>query len=326
MSATVARFDVVAADNVSDEGGMEKVLAGLDDSWEAVMSRAGSFGFFYNDDQVQLVRELGTYPDKAQFARSPYGAQFRLSGTRFLFNIVICHIAAGTDQEPSTDEIANLASVYRYFEKISGDRGMTVLLAGGIENRYAQEIRSLLEGARSALVALDENLSGTGSLHDRKQRFFASAALYPRIEEVKMDDSTLPSAGFVLKVVDSSVLHPLSATHPRRRIAAGGSASRGGGSACSSLRFCAYSDKAAWARSRSCKVTTALISRVDSGPNQPGIPLIWLQEGPASRSVIGSRRLCFCPAPSCRTTPGPRSGTSRRCSETSRRFSTERLP
>ena len=83
FSAAVARFDVVAAEGLRDAGIMEKVLAGMDDDWEAAVSRSGYFGFIYND-RIQMVKDLGTYPGKGEFLHTPYAAQFRLAGTRFL--------------------------------------------------------------------------------------------------------------------------------------------------------------------------------------------------------------------------------------------------
>ncbi|HTP58876.1 MAG TPA: hypothetical protein VMM82_08160, partial [Spirochaetia bacterium] len=66
FSAAIARFDVVAAEGLSDAGVMEKVLSGMDDSWEAAVSRSGYFGFIYND-RIQMVKDLGAYPEKGQF-------------------------------------------------------------------------------------------------------------------------------------------------------------------------------------------------------------------------------------------------------------------
>src|SRR5208282_3922051 len=68
FSETVARFDVVAADDLGDAGGMEKVLAGMDEGWEASVSRGGYFGFIYSE-RVQMVKELGTYSGKSDFAQ-----------------------------------------------------------------------------------------------------------------------------------------------------------------------------------------------------------------------------------------------------------------
>ena len=63
LAAAVGRYDVVAADEIEEAGAMEKVLAGMDDDWQAIMSKGGSLGFFYND-RILLLKELGRYPEK----------------------------------------------------------------------------------------------------------------------------------------------------------------------------------------------------------------------------------------------------------------------
>jgi hypothetical protein len=143
LSETVARFDVVAADEIGDAGRVEKVLAGLDDGWEAAVSRGGSFGFFYSK-RVQLVKELGTYRETGQFVRPPYGAQFRLLGTPFAFNLVVSHVESETDHNARRAEIAHLRAVYLYFEKLTGNRGITILLAGGLGDAGEKELRTLV--------------------------------------------------------------------------------------------------------------------------------------------------------------------------------------
>jgi len=190
LSETVARFDVVAADEVGDVGRMEKVLAGLDDGWEASVSRGGFFGFFYSN-RVQLVKELGTYHETGHFVRPPYGAQFRLSGTPFAFNLVVSHIESETDHKARGAEIAHLRAVYLYFEKLTGNRGITILLAGGLGDAEEQELRPLVTAARGELIAVGRHGGGG--------RMFASAALRPRIENAGISGSTLHPMYVVLK-------------------------------------------------------------------------------------------------------------------------------
>jgi len=121
VAQAVARFDVVAADGIGEAGDMEKVLAGMDDRWEAVLNGAGGYyGFFY-DERLEVVKELGTYRDPGRFPRPPYGVQFRLARSRFAFNLVACRVAARN--------AAGLADVSRWFEKLTGNRGITILAA-----------------------------------------------------------------------------------------------------------------------------------------------------------------------------------------------------
>jgi len=121
VARAVARFDVVAADGIRGTGDMEKVLAGLDDSWEAVLNGVGGYYGFFHNERLEVVKELGTYRGPTRFARPPYGVQFRLARSRFAFNLVACRVAAR--------ETAGLADVSRWFEKLTGNRGITILAA-----------------------------------------------------------------------------------------------------------------------------------------------------------------------------------------------------
>jgi hypothetical protein len=172
IAAAVGRFDVVAADGVRNAGHMEKVLAAMDENWEACGNANGVSGFFYSD-RVQLVRELGAYARKGQFARPPVGAQFRLSGSRFLFNLIACPITSNKDRKAAAAEILHLVEVYRYFEKLTGNRGITIL-AGRFGNERAQAFKSLIAAAKGEVIAA----KGGGN-----ERMIASAALRPRIED-----------------------------------------------------------------------------------------------------------------------------------------------
>ena len=189
LSETVAHFDIVAADEVGDPGRMEKVLAGMDEGWEAAVSRGGFFGFFYSS-RVQLTKDLGTYHETGQFVRPPYGAQFRLRGSRFAFNLVVCHVETARDHEAGAMEIAHLRGVHQYFEKLTGNHGITILLAGGVGDAEGQELRSLAAVARGEVIAVGR---------PGNERVFASAALRPRIENTGISGSTLHPMYVVLK-------------------------------------------------------------------------------------------------------------------------------
>jgi len=196
FSAAVARFDLVAAEGLMDAGSMEKVLSGMDDGWEAAVSRTGYFGFIYND-RVQMVKDLGTYPGKDEFLHTPYAAQFRLAGTRFSVNLVLCHIAASKGRKLKAAETARLADVYRYFENLTGNRGITLLLAGGLGDVPEQASGSLIP--QGEMVSLHRNLTATEGPHDQGQRMFASVSLRSLIEESGSGGSAPPVVYVVLK-------------------------------------------------------------------------------------------------------------------------------
>jgi hypothetical protein len=191
FQAAVARFDVVAAEGLRDVGIMEKVLAGMGDSWEAAVSRSGYFGFIYND-RIQMVQDLGTYPETGAFLHTPYAAQFRLVGTRFLVNLVLCHIEVDKDRSSSAAAIARLERVHRYFENLTGNRGVTLLLAGGLNNVPERATESLIP--QGEMVPLRSNLAAAEGPYDQGQRMFASAGLRVLIEESGFGASLPPVA------------------------------------------------------------------------------------------------------------------------------------
>jgi hypothetical protein len=193
FSAAVGRFDLVAAEGLRDPGIMEKVLSGLDESWEAAVSTSGYFGFIYND-RIQMVKNLGAYPGKNEFVHAPFAAQFRLVGTRFAVNLVLCHVEAGRDHGPGGAETSRLADVYRYFEKLTGNRRITLLMVGGLDGvpgQAAEVGRGEMVSLRTGRAAQDPRAQG--------QQVFASDALRPRVKESGVGESTPRVAYIVLK-------------------------------------------------------------------------------------------------------------------------------
>ena len=144
-----------------------------------------------------MIKDFGTYPGKGEFLHTPYAAQFRLAGTRFSVNLVLCHFETNKDPKFKADEIARLAGVYRYFEKLTGNRGITLLLAGGLSDVPEQTSESLIR--QGEMVSLRTNLTATKGPHDQEQRMFVSAALRSRIEESGFGASAPPLAYVILK-------------------------------------------------------------------------------------------------------------------------------
>jgi hypothetical protein len=191
FSAAVARFDIVAAEGLRDAGIMEKVLSGMSEGWEAAVSRTGYFGFIYSN-RIQMFKDLGSYPGKGEFLRTPYAAQFRLPGTRFAVNLVLCHVETSKDRRLKSAEMARLADVYRYYENLTGNRGITLLLSGGLGDVPEKVSESLIPEGK--MVSLR-----TEGLRDQGQRVFSGTALRPLIEETGFRSSTPPAAYVILR-------------------------------------------------------------------------------------------------------------------------------
>ena len=132
LARTVARFDVVAADGVRGGDDMEKVLAGLGDGWEAVLSGDGSsFGFFYNE-RLRVVKELGAWRGPGALFRASYGVRFQLSRSPLAFTFVACRV--------STQDIRRLPEIEQYFETLTAHHNSTVL-AARLEGARSEETR-----------------------------------------------------------------------------------------------------------------------------------------------------------------------------------------
>ena len=128
-----------------------------------------------------MIKDLGTYPGGV-FVHAPYAAQFRLLGTRFRLNLVLCHIEPNAVRNSKADETAHLEDVFRYFENLTGNRGITLLLAGGLRD---------MRDASGSLIPQGEMLTLS---RDQGQQVFASTALRPLIEESGLGASTPPVA------------------------------------------------------------------------------------------------------------------------------------
>ena len=150
-SAVVAGFDVVAAAGLRDPGVMEKVLGGLDETWEAAVSKSGYFGFIYGG-KTEMVKDLGTFLSSGASLHAPYAAQFRVVGTRFRVNLVICQ--AGT--------AAGMAEVQRYYENLTGNRGITILLVPDDSGTDLAAVPSMSPALQRLVQA-----SGVSSSHPR---------------------------------------------------------------------------------------------------------------------------------------------------------------
>lgn len=142
LARVISSFDVVAAEEVMNAVGMSEVLGRLGPGWADVMSDQGEgsrryqeyFGFFY-DGKVELVKKLGEFSRTGEFFRPPYGAQFKAKDSGLLFNLVACHIIYGKSEGERLAEIRHLGEVYQYFEGLTGNRGVTVIVGDFNEDK-----------------------------------------------------------------------------------------------------------------------------------------------------------------------------------------------
>ena len=189
LANVINNFDVVATEDVKSAGGVEKVLSLLADGWEAAVSDnehqsakySEFFGFFYNE-RVQLYRMLGAFPGDAQFSRPPYGANFKVKGSPFSFNLVACHIDSHKGAQMRLAEIDRLGDVYRYFEKLTGNHGITIM-AGDFGEERIPAFRSLLELGSQQVLPPKATALGKDGPEGNEDHIFVSSGLRSRVEK-----------------------------------------------------------------------------------------------------------------------------------------------
>ena len=191
LAKVIARFDLVAAEEVMNSGGMQSVLAKLGASWSDAMSEKAEgsrkykefFGYFY-DEKIELVRMLGAYPDRHEFFRPPYGAQFRARGSELTFTLVACHIVYGKSEHVRVEEIGHLGEVYSYFEKLTGGQGTTII-AGDFNEERSSDFQALLDlDDREVIPDKGSTIGARGPDHAYDHMFLPSAL---RRREVSAD-------------------------------------------------------------------------------------------------------------------------------------------
>ncbi|HVP18110.1 MAG TPA: hypothetical protein VMU36_03880 [Spirochaetia bacterium] len=187
LAKVITNFDVVAAEDVMSAGGLEKVLTLLADGWEAAISEKDArsarsrefFGFFYND-RVELYKLLGGYPGEGLFSRPPFGANFKVKGSPFSFNLVACHIDSESGAQSRSGQIDRLGDVYRYFEKMTGNRGITIM-AGDFGEERIPNFRSLTALGGQEVLPRKATTMGKSGPDREYDHIFVSPALRPRV-------------------------------------------------------------------------------------------------------------------------------------------------
>jgi len=182
LAKVIDNFDVVAAEEVTDIGGLEKVLTLLAEGWEGATSKPSQFFGFLYDDRVEMYKMLGEYPGAGQFSRPPCGANFKVKGSPFSFNLVACHIDSSRGAAAQRAEIDHLGDVYRYFEKLTGNRGMTIM-AGDFGEERIPPFHSLLALGGQQVLPNKATTMGRNGLERDEDHIFVSSALRPRIQK-----------------------------------------------------------------------------------------------------------------------------------------------
>jgi endonuclease/exonuclease/phosphatase family metal-dependent hydrolase len=201
LARVIADFDVVAAEEVMNTKGPSAVMAQLGSRWGNFVSIQGEgsksyqehFGFFY-DEKVEFARDLGEYSAPHEFLRPPYALQFRVKSTGFIFNLVACHIIYGKSEKERIAEISHLQEVYRYFEGLSQNRGITIIVGDFNEDKSADFSSLTSRGDNDAIPAGGTTMGTRGPDHFYDHMFIPSN-LQPRIHKAGVDYWTTDFVG-----------------------------------------------------------------------------------------------------------------------------------
>jgi endonuclease/exonuclease/phosphatase family metal-dependent hydrolase len=193
LAKVVADFDVVAAEEVMNGKGMAAVLEQLGGRWADFTSAQGEgskryqehFGFFF-DDKIELSRDLGEYPQAGEFFRPPYGVQFKVKSTGFAFNLVACHIVYGKSEKQRVEEIGHLDEVYRYFDGLTENKGITII-AGDFNEDKAEDFLSLTGQGDNDVIPSEGTTIGVRGPDHFYDHIFIPAALRSRLEKADVD-------------------------------------------------------------------------------------------------------------------------------------------
>ncbi len=201
LAKVISDFDVLAAEEVMNMQGPSDVLSELGSGWADFVSIQGEgsrnyqehFGFFF-DAKVALVRNLGEYPKPNEFFRPPYGIQFRVKSTGFVFNLVACHIVYGKGESERVTEISHLEEVYKYFDGLTDNKGTTII-AGDFNEDKAADFVSLGKNGDNDVVPHEGTTIGARGPDHFYDHIFIPEAFRSRVEKADVDYWTTDYVG-----------------------------------------------------------------------------------------------------------------------------------
>lgn len=193
LAKVVSTFDVVAAEEVMNSKGPASLLSQLGGRWTDFVSTQGEgsrsykeyFGFFY-DDNVELSLDLGEYPRPHEFFRPPYAVQFRVKSTGFTFNLVACHVVYGKSEKERVAEISHLEEVYRYFDGLTANKGITII-AGDFNEDRVEDFTSLTDQGDKDMIPAEGTTIGKYGPDHFYDHVFVPASLQSRIQKGDVD-------------------------------------------------------------------------------------------------------------------------------------------
>ncbi|MDR1834488.1 MAG: endonuclease/exonuclease/phosphatase family protein [Fusobacteriaceae bacterium] len=161
MAKVVSHFDLVGLLEVMNRAGVEQLVRVLEkesgEKWGYHLSpwSVGKgeyreyYAYVYRKDKVRFLRESGFYPGQSEYAREPYGADFKIG--EFDFTFVLVHIIFGNDESRRRSEIFRLSRVYEYFQGLDPEE-QDVVIAGDFNFIALDEAFENLLGHKDRII------------------------------------------------------------------------------------------------------------------------------------------------------------------------------
>ncbi|MGL6064612.1 MAG: endonuclease/exonuclease/phosphatase family protein [Fusobacteriaceae bacterium] len=190
MAKILKNFKLIGLVEVMNENGIEELVDNLEKEtgvkWEYNLSpyKVGKssykefYGFVWEAEKVQLIKEIGFYPDLEKvFTRPPYGAYFKID--KFDFVMVLAHSVFGKKESYRRAEAFNYDEVYNYFQETDKNE-KDIIIAGdfnlpGHDEAFEQMTKGHKDKIIYAIDPLLKTTIGLKSLSSSYDNMFLSS-------------------------------------------------------------------------------------------------------------------------------------------------------
>ncbi|MGL4392985.1 MAG: endonuclease/exonuclease/phosphatase family protein [Fusobacteriaceae bacterium] len=148
LAEAMKEFKLVGLIEVMKREGLEELVDTLEkvsgEDWDYNISPYGQgsgsykefYGFVWQTDTVEFVKEVGFFPDEAnKFVRPPYAVMFKID--KFDFIMAVSHSVFGKNVSQRRAEAMNYNDVYNYFQNF--DKKEQDIIIGGDFNLPADD-------------------------------------------------------------------------------------------------------------------------------------------------------------------------------------------
>jgi endonuclease/exonuclease/phosphatase family metal-dependent hydrolase len=171
MANVISQFELIGLVEVMNKNGIENLVRALEketvQKWGYHISpySVGSsnykeyYGYVWQKDKVEFIKESGFYPNEDEYSREPYGADFKIGN--FDFTLVLVHIIFGKDEAGRRSEIFKLNRVYDHFQNQDLDEN-DIIIAGDFNFiAFDESFENLLNHKDKIIYVIDPVIKTT---------------------------------------------------------------------------------------------------------------------------------------------------------------------